>query len=88
MLNEFENMSDSLIAPPRSCFDVEPSDTETLSHVTKGIYIGVGGDVRLQSLSGSAPVTYKNLADGSYIAVRVARVFATGTTASAIVGEA
>ena len=67
---------------------VTPSDTEPLSPLPKGIYVGTGGDVRLRAVGSDADVTYKNMASGSYIAVRVAFIRATGTTAADMIAEA
>ncbi len=45
------------------------------------VFIGVGGDVKVTTVSGDT-ATFKNLADGSVLAVQVRRVWATGTTAT------
>jgi len=50
--------------------------------------VGIGGDVTLRGVGASADVTYRNLPDASYIAVRASHVRATGTTASALIAEA
>jgi hypothetical protein len=80
--------SDSAEGPARNPFAIVPSDTAELPVIPKGIYVGSGGDVVLRGMTGSADVTYRNLADGSYIAVRARYVRATGTTASSLIGEA
>lgn len=69
-------------------FAIVPHDTDELSVVPEGIYVGTGGNVTLRGINASADVTYKNLNDGSYIAVCASHVRATGTTASDLVGEA
>lgn len=86
--DEFANSVDSLVAPARDAFEIAPDDSNDLGKVTKGIYVGTGGDVRIQAVGSDAAVTYSNLPDSSYIAVRVVRVFATGTTATSLIGEA
>jgi len=45
------------------------------------VFIGVGGDVKVTTVSGDT-ATFKNLADGSVLAVQVRRVWAIGTTAT------
>jgi hypothetical protein len=84
----FENTADSPIAPAEVCFAVVPSDSADLTVVTKAIYVGTGGDVRLRSVRGGADVTFRKVADGSILDVRVLAVRATGTTATDIVGLA
>ena len=49
---------------------------------------GSHGDVTLRGVDCAADVTYRNLPDASYIAVRASHVRVTGTTAGALVGEA
>lgn len=56
--------------------------------IPKGIYVGTGGDVVLRGIDGAADVTYRNLPDASYIAVRARHVRATGTTAANLIAEA
>lgn len=69
---------------------VEPSDTETLqqkldtSNRSSCLYVGVGGNVRILTIGGD-DVTFYGVLGGSFIPVDVAKVFATGTTASSII---
>lgn len=87
-MDNFLTQTDALFAPSRNPTAIVPSDTIDLPDTPKGIYVGTGGDVRLQGVGSSASVTYKNLPNASYIAVRAQRVFATGTTATDLIGEA
>ena len=79
---------DTAPGPARAPFPIIPSDTTELPTFPKGIYVGSGGDVTLRGIEGSADVTYRNLPDASYIAVRARYVRATGTTASNLIAEA
>ena len=54
--------------------------------MTKAIFVGQGGDVRLLPLRGTTPVTFFNLASGSVLDVRARAVLAAGTTALDMVG--
>lgn len=72
--------------PPFQSFPAIP--TAELPLLPKGIYVGSGGDVTLRGIEGSGDVTYRNLPDASYIAVRARYVRATGTTASNLIAEA
>lgn len=64
-----------------------PHDLIPLPAIPKGIYVGTGGDVVLRGLDGTMDVTYRNLPDASYIAVRAQFVRATGTTATDLIAE-
>lgn len=84
----YTNHPDTATGPARAPFPILPSDTAELPAFPKGIYVGSGGDVTLRGIEGSADVTYRNLPDASYIAVRARYVRATGTTASNLIAEA
>lgn len=88
MADNLNDFSDSHAAPSRAPYAVTPHDTIMLPLVPKGIYVGTGGNVTLRGVEGVADVTYRNLPDASYIAVRVAYVRATGTTATDLIAEA
>ena len=87
MPDPFQGYADSPGAPANAPYAIVPSDTVELPQVPKGIYVGTGGDVTLRGVRGAADVTYKNLPDASYIAVRAQYVRATGTTATNLIAE-
>lgn len=75
-------------APTVAPFAITKSDTEELPFVTRRIFVGTGGDVKLagpDQTDGQA-VIYK-AASGSYLYVAARKVLSTGTTASALIGE-
>jgi len=81
----FRNFSRSLVSPPEQGTAIVPSDSEGLDHVTRALWVGGGGDLRLGMLGGGE-VTLAGIVPGSLIPIRAVQVFATGTTATAIVG--
>lgn len=62
---------------------VTPSNTVNLSSVTRGLWIGVGGDVTVVMASGSV-VTFTAVPSGFLLPIMVSRVNATATTAQSI----
>ena len=88
MKDLFAWIRDTLWAPSRRPYAVDPSDTVALPYLPKGIYVGTGGDVCLRGVDSDADVTYRNLPSASYINVRARYVRATGTTASNLIAEA
>ena len=62
---------------------ITPNDTTDLANVTKEIYVGVAGDIKIDLVT-SGTVTLKNVPAGR-LKVRVKRVYATGTTATDLV---
>lgn len=63
---------------------VTPSDANELTSVSRGLYIGVGGAVRVIMQDGS-DLTLVGVLTGAFLPLRVKQVKATGTTALSIV---
>lgn len=89
MSDKFGNSSDSATSPARLTFDITPHATNALPAVTKGIYVGGGGDITLRSIDGAADTLFKAVPQGTILDVRASHVRAgAGTTASFLVGLA
>ena len=71
--------------PAPSAIAVTTSDSADLAAFTRGIYVGVGGDVKVTMVCGQV-VTFKNLAGGMVHPICAVRIWSTGTTATDIVG--
>ena len=74
-----------LEAPPSNARNVIPSDSTDLPRETRGIYCGTGGDLHVLMIDDSE-VTFKNLAGEVIHGMRLKKIFATGTTATDIIG--
>lgn len=85
MTDEFEHHTPSLTSPVSAAIAISPSDTEDLSHVTRALFVGVGGELVVTMLSGDT-ATLSNVQPGVMYPLRVTRVHATGTTAAAVLG--
>lgn len=85
MTDTFPTHRPGLKSPASYAFDVTPHDTNDLSYTTRGIYVGVSGDVKVD-MAGSGTVTFVGMAAGVFHPMRVTRVYSTGTTATNIVG--
>ena len=64
--------------------DVSSSDV-TLAIPGGVLYIGVGGDLKVTTISGDT-LEFRNLASGSVLAVQVKKVFSAGTTGTVASG--
>ena len=65
---------------------VTPSDGSDLTgEPFFALFIGVGGDVKVDMASGTGTVVLKNCASGQLLPLMVERVYATGTTATNII---
>ena len=72
-------------SPAKEAFDITPSNDTDLATPTRGIYVGVSGDLKVD-LIGSGTVTFTNLTAGMIHPIAVKRVYATGTDADEIIG--
>ena len=64
---------------------VTPSDTVDIRKGSRGLYVGVSGDVIVHPQGSDTAVTFTGLAAGIIHPIAVDRVLATGTTATNIV---
>lgn len=72
--------------PAQGAAAVTPSDVADLTvKPCRALYIGVGGDVTLDTADADASILFKNVGSGAVLPVAAARVRATGTTATNIV---
>ena len=64
---------------------VRPSETDNVSDVQFNLYVGTGGDLKVDTIDGQT-ITLKNVASGTYIDfIKVKKVYTRGTTASDII---
>jgi hypothetical protein len=63
---------------------VTKSDTTILPH-TRGLYVGVIGDVAVRGALDGDTVTFVGVPAGTTLPIRVDQVLSTGTTAASIV---
>lgn len=85
MTDLFANHAPSLQGPATDAFAIIPNDATILGQATRALYCGSGGSLSVTMLSGTT-VTFNSLADGTLLPIRAAKVLATGTTASSILG--
>ena len=71
--------------PSGKAYAVTPNDSTDLTTVTRGIYVGTGGNLRVNMADNGNTVTFPNVQDGTLLPIRVSRVLSTSTTASDIV---
>ncbi|RMF41339.1 MAG: hypothetical protein D6754_01240 [Alphaproteobacteria bacterium] len=83
MKDNFANQVASLTSPFYHADPVVPNDGIDLPYVTRSLYVGVAGDIRITTAGGTI-VTFRNHPVG-YMPGRITRVHATGTTAADIV---
>lgn len=85
MQDRYSNSQPGFESPAGHGFPITPSDADDLPEVTRAIYVGQAGALAVSLVSG-AEVTLLGVAAGTVLPLRLRKVLATGTTASALVG--
>ena len=85
MVDRFNGARTELDSPARDCFAITPNDSTDFTHTARAVYVGVAGDVAVETVEGST-VTFVGAAAGSILPVRCKKVLSTGTTATSLVG--
>jgi hypothetical protein len=83
-MDNYAALPTTLTAPARDGLAVTPSDTTDFAILPRAIYVGVTGTIAA-TLAGGQSVTFQAVPAGSLLPIRMARILATGTTASGIV---
>lgn len=81
MADPFADRASGMDSPPRNAFTVTPHATNPVTTVTRGLFIGTGGDLVARMVGDSADVTFKNLANGTVLPGCFAYVRANSTAA-------
>ena len=74
----------SQIGPARNAAAVTPNDSTDLANVSRGIMVGVSGNVSV-NMSGGGSAVVMPMTAGQLYPIAVSRVLSTGTTATGIV---
>jgi len=83
MADEFSEFKVGLESPMNDAFDVTPNDGVDLTEVSRGLIVGVSGDVQIDTNEGTTIVMPALLA-GFIHPIRAKRVYSTNTTATGI----
>lgn len=83
--DNFNSAEDSIDTSATRSYPITPSDNNNLPQTTKAIYVGTGGDVKLQLKHDTSPQTYKNIPSGSLLPIRAVKVWSVGTTADHLI---
>ena len=72
-------------APASRAFEISPGDNADLTNVTRALWAGVTGTVKV-TMEGGDVVNLVGFPAGMPIPLRVRRVWSTGTSATSLVG--
>lgn len=85
MVDNFVSYLAGLDAPAQNAATLTPSDSTDLAVTTRFLYVGVTGDVTCILAGDSSTVLFKAVPVGLH-RLRVKRLYATGTTATNMLG--
>ena len=71
--------------PAKNAEAITPSDSVNLDRETRGIYIGVGGDISVEMHGAGSAVLFVGAVTGSILPIQVTRVNSTNTTATTMI---
>jgi len=84
MTDEWNQSYDQNFGPAADATSITPDDGTVLTATTKGLYVGVGGDLAVRMKDGTT-LTFIGVGSGAILPLRVDIVLATGTTATDII---
>lgn len=71
----------------RDAVAITPNDGADLNKIpTRGIYVGVSGNIKVDLIDGTSSVTFTNVPAGAIFPISVKRVYSSDTTATGIIG--
>ena len=87
MADEFSAYRTGLDSPARRGEAVTPHDSTDLAYATRGLYVGVGGDITVVFVADVATaVLLTDVPSGVILPICITRVNSTATTATNMVG--
>ncbi len=84
MTDRFKRTVSSITGPATELYPITPDDATDLATAVRAIAVATSGAVRVTTVGGSDATVY--VIAGAPFPVRVSRVWATGTTATGLVG--
>lgn len=86
-IDQFAAQQSLLDSPALTAFDAyaQKSDTVDLTVITRGIYTGSGGNIKVD-MAGGGTMTFVSVPAGSLLPLRVRRLYSTGTAATDVIG--
>lgn len=88
MADKFDGSQPGLESPATKGFAIAGSDAADLAFVTRAIYVGGAGNIKVQLADDpvASPVTFVAVPAGTILSIRAKRVWATLTTATNLIG--
>lgn len=85
MPDKFQNQFSTLDSPAKNAYNVTPNDAANVAFTSRALYVGNTGNVNVIMAGDAANTLFPYVPAGSMLAIRVNKIWATGTTANNIV---
>lgn len=85
MADEYLYQKERITHPAENAVAITPHDSNDLANSSRGVYVGVSGDVKVDMVGTGTAVVFTALAAGVIHPLRVTRIYSTDTTATNIV---
>jgi hypothetical protein len=89
MADRFSRKNPTIDSVAQDGFSVTSNNTTVFSQPTRGVYVGVGGNLAVTMLgydNSNTALTFVGVQSGSVLPIQVIQVKRTGTTANSILG--
>jgi len=83
-MDQFVSQTTTKQSPIEFAVAITPDDATDIATVSRAIYVGVSGNLKV-TLLGGEDITFVGLAAGVFHPIRATRIWSTGTTATSIV---
>ena len=83
--DRFSSHAEGMLYPGGGAFAITPHDINELAYVTRALWVGGAGNVKVTMENGDT-VTFSGVAAGTMLPIRARLVFSTGTTATLMIG--
>lgn len=86
--NNFSSTDKNIVAPYNHAVTITPNDSADIAEVTRGLHVhaGTASTPVKVTLAGDTTAVTMNLQTGFIYPLRVSRVWATGTSATTVIG--
>ena len=75
----FSKYTTLLTSPASNAFSITPNDANELAYVTRAIYVGATGGIKMLLEGDTTPVIFLSVQSGTVLNVRAKKVFDTDT---------
>lgn len=85
MSDQYQFQKNGIMHPAENAVAITPHDSNDLADASRGVFVGVSGNLKVDMVGSGTAVVFTGLAAGVIHPLRVTRIYSTDTTATNIV---